>query len=967
MDAQTGRVLEGAEVTVAGTGQRTTTARAGDFELRGVPAGAQKITVSYPGVDIVSQSVTVARDQPAKVAIRVGQSSEVITLTAFKVTSAKEGMAAAVAVQKASPNFKVVAASDQYGDVSQGNAAEYLRNLPGVSVGYNANDARQILLRGMNSAFTFVTMNGNPISSPVTTNNGTNSNFEFESLSITNIETIEVIKTVTPDLHASATAGAVNLVTKSGFDRVADEFSYRVYLSAQNSELNFKRTPGWNQEKQRKILPGVDLNFSRRLRENLGLHLNYKNSSTYSDYPRSTYTRLYNPANGASPDNPWTNRWQLQNEQKLAVRQALAAQLDYKISDRTKLSINAQWNFFDMLTTDRVLNVSPGTPSATGLATGASVSYGSDGNLSGRAGQGTVTLDTIEGDKKGTTYHSGASLTHRFDDGSKFDAGTYWSKGYVGFRDSPNGFYGDGTLTQTGLTIRLLGVNETIPRVEATDATGARVDLRDLSRYTLTTLGSGPRKVWDDKQGLALNYARPLGLGFPATVKIGGRIDNILRSTDVINYRRNGTIATGAQLAAVTDASFADSSIGLGAPALNFLDVHKAYDQFGGYATLPYQPANDLIARFDDTTKAAYIRFDVTPVKDLLFVGGVRYENHATDSENRLSTTTPATLIAATNATRGYYPSFNLKYIPTRQLVVRGGYSKTISYPNFLDLVPGPATINQGGAGRGSISIYNPGIKPYKVDNLDLGAEYYLSNNAVISAAVFQKKLSNWVTTVTQTLDAATLTSLGITSGQLTKSADQYDVTTKFNVRESAKYTGIELAYAQNFSFLPKPFNTLALQLNATALKVDPISPGTVFSNNAADPNLNAALLEAVNWSLEQQQTKRMFNVVVSYAVGRLNFTLVHNYTGPITRVSARNTIRYANETVNRYFFEQNKLRPRPVTDLRIDYRWSRRFTPYLQIRNLTATEFRARSQQVPLQHFEAGDPSYELGVRGVW
>jgi TonB-dependent receptor len=967
IDNNTGRYLEGAEITIEGTSLRATSSRAGEFEFRSVPAGSQKLTVTYPGFDPLSRSVNVVTGRNPPLTLRLGTTTEVVKLDAFKVTSAKEGMAAALAIQKVSPNFKIVAASDQYGDIAQGNAAEYLRNLPGVNVGYNANDARQVVLRGMNAAFTFVTMNGNPVASPVTTNNGTNNNFEFESLSITNVETIEVIKAVTPDLQATATAGAVNLRTKSAMDRVGNEYSYRAYLAAQSSELTFAKSPGWNQEMQRKILPGVDLNLSRRVRENMGLHLNYKNSSTYSDYPRSQYTRLYNPANGASPDLPWTNRWQLQNEQKLAVRQALAAQFDYKPSGRTSLFVNAQWNFFNMLTTDRALNVSPGTPSATGLATGQTPTYPADGTIPGRPGQGSVTLDTIEGDKKGHTFHSGLNVTHQFGSGSKLDGSAYWSKGYVGFRDSPNGFYGDGTLTQTGLTVKLTGVDRIVPRIDVTNSAGAPVDLRDITRYTLTSLGSGPRKVWDDKQGVAVNFSVPLNTKLPTTVKLGGRLDTALRSTDVVNYRRSGSIATGAQLLDVVDPSFANTSIGFGAPAMNFLDVHKAYRALGGYSTLTYQPANDLITRFDTTNQAGYARFDITPVKDVLVIAGTRYERNTIDSENRLSTTTPATLLTATNVVRGQYPSINVKYTPNRNLNVRAGFAKTISYPNLADLVPGPPSINQGGASRGSISVYNPDIKPYKVDNYDLSAEYYFTHNIVVSAAAFRKDLTNWVTTVTQTLDAAGLAALGITSSQLTKPADQYDVTYKFNAPDPAKYSGIELAYAQNFTFLPKPFNTLAIQLNTTFLKVDPYRSNAVFNSNPADPNLNAALIDAVNFSLQQQQMRRALNALVSWSIDRFHFTLANNYQGKYNRVAARSTVRYANETANRYYIEQNALKPRNVVDLRMEYRWDRRYTPYLQIRNLTNTAFRAHSQSVLLQYFEVGDPSFELGLRGVW
>src|SRR5438128_506629 len=84
----------------------------------------------------------------------------IITLSEFKVAGTKEGMAQAIALQRAADNSKVVAAGDQYGDIAEGNAAEYIKFLPGVGIDYNANDARAATLRGMSTAFTNVTMNG---------------------------------------------------------------------------------------------------------------------------------------------------------------------------------------------------------------------------------------------------------------------------------------------------------------------------------------------------------------------------------------------------------------------------------------------------------------------------------------------------------------------------------------------------------------------------------------------------------------------------------------------------------------------------------------------------------------------------------------------------------------------------------------------------------------------------------------
>jgi hypothetical protein len=127
-DTATGKYLEGAEVMVQGTALHTSTDREGRFTLMDVPVGARNVAVSYPGMDYGLVPVDVATGQAADIAVKL--TSEVVVLSAFKVTTAKEGMAQAVAFEKISMNMKVVAAGDQYGDIAEGNAAEYSATRP---------------------------------------------------------------------------------------------------------------------------------------------------------------------------------------------------------------------------------------------------------------------------------------------------------------------------------------------------------------------------------------------------------------------------------------------------------------------------------------------------------------------------------------------------------------------------------------------------------------------------------------------------------------------------------------------------------------------------------------------------------------------------------------------------------------------------------------------------------------------
>ena len=980
IDATTGKFLEGADVSVEGTGLHVATEREGRFTLRDVPAGSRSLVVAYPGLEGASESVVVNAGQAATANIRLG-SSGIVQLSAFKVAGTKEGMSQAIALQKSSDNLKLVAAGDQYGDVAEGNAAEYIKFLPGVGIDYNANDARAATLRGMSTAFTNVTLNGNPMASA--TSGATQRRFEFEQVSINNIETVEVFKTLTPEMPATSTGGSINMVTKSAFDRQGSLLTYRTYFQATSSDLYLKATEGWGQQLSRKILPGFDLNYAARLRDDLGINLSYKNSQLFNNYPRSTYTWEYNPANGAVPGTPALSSWNLQNEQKNTRRQAVSGQVDYKLAENTKLSVSGQWNFYDLLFTDRAVTIAtgglpflPGSTSAALSSTSAPVyNYGT---VVGRAGAGSAAVQSINRWKSGVTLNGTANLTHNFANAAKFEASTYWSQAYSKYRDTTGSWYSDATMTRSGLNVTFSNIGAVVPTYTINDAAGA-VDLRDMSKYSMTQIRSRPQTGVDTRDGGSLDYKLPLTTTIPITVKVGGRLDITTRNIDNRIFNRTGTAAatgfggasaiTGTQLAGLVDDNFSNHGIGYGLPAFNFINVYKAYTQLGGNAYLPYTPASDVLARFDDTTKAGYARFDVKPLTEFLVVAGVRYEDRNTDAENRLSTLPK--IVRANFSHQDWFPSLNLKYTPTKNLVVRFGAATSIGLPDYGDLLPGLPTITDptSSNSRGSISIYNPKLEPYNVVNYDAGIEYYFSRSGYVSASIFRKSLKNFIFASKQGLTAATAAELGISQGALGSPVDQYDVTYNYNVPEAGHYNGIELGYAQNLAFIPKAFGTVGLQANATLLQTDPIKTKAVFNNTATDPNLNASILDQVNNTLELAAVKRAFNVTVNYSLGKFGFTVTSNYTGKVLKGISRKTVRYSNASpaVNSYLNELSYQAPRELVDIRMDYKWSRRFTPYFQARNIFGRPIIMSSPNVPINHAEYGDPIFELGVRGVW
>src|SRR6478736_4085417 len=425
LSSASGEYLQGAEVAVEGSSFHTTAERDGTYTLTGVPAGNVVVVATYPGLDPKTAAVEVKAGETATASISLGE--QVVQLERLVVRTTKEGMAQAVALQKVSVQSKLVAAADQFGEISEGNIGEYLKFLPGVSIDYNVNDARGISLRGLSTAFTIVAVDGTPMAGASSIDD--TRRFEFEQIAMNNVETTELFKTVTPDLPATSTGGFVNFITKSAFDHEdVQRFQYNLSLSAPSTNVSLSKEGGvWGHSQEYLIRPSVELNYSRKVTKKLGLNLNYRLSEKYDDSPRTEFA--YVNANDIFTA-PRIQTYNIRSEEKLTHREAFATKLDYKLSDDTSLMISGQWNWYDLNFTQR-------GPSFN-LNTGATRS--ADGTVYTSASNGTINNGTLYRNKYGTTLHFNGNLSHTFGDGSVLSITPYYSHADGQYRDTTRGF-----------------------------------------------------------------------------------------------------------------------------------------------------------------------------------------------------------------------------------------------------------------------------------------------------------------------------------------------------------------------------------------------------------------------------------------------------------------------------------------------------------------------------------------------
>ncbi len=957
----------------------TTTERDGTFALNSVPAGSYTVTATYPGLDPLSVQVEVKTGATASATFSLSQG--VIQMDRLVVRGSKEGMSQAVALQKISIQSKLVAAADQFGTVSEGNIGEYLKFLPGVTIDYNVNDARGVSLRGLSTAFTIVAVDGTPMAGASSIDD--TRRFEFEQIAMNNVETTELFKTVTPDIAATSSGGFVNFITKSAFDHQdVQRFDYDVSLSAPSTNLSLSKEGGvWGHNTHYLVRPSVELNYSRKLTDKLGININYRLSEKYDDSPRTEFTWLTSNAANVTPNiftNPRLQSYGVRSEEKLTHRQAFATKVDYILSDSTKLMFSGQWNWYDLNFTQRGPVYGFGTAATLPLPSQSNTLYPSQiplGTTYTSGAGASITAGTLYRNKYGTTMHYNGRLTHEFSNDSKLEITPYYSRADGHYRDTTKGFISSTATMAVSATAPISSFTLTNPQISGSLPTiiyykGTAVAdpsiARDLSNYSIaanngtsTSIQSRPWTALDVKDGVRADYTYVIDrLKLPVTIMTGYELDKTKRTIDRPDYRPVTTAATtGAALVALADPLYTrDVALGFGSfPAL---DPYKVYDAF---KSMPFN-LNVLDHRvFNETNNAAYVRADVKLTTNFLLLGGVRWEKRTIDATG--ITGAPARARSATTNINfdSYYPSISFKYTPQREIVMRGGFSKTIGIPDYVDMLPILTVPSTATSTDGTISLPAPNLKPYSINNYDLSLDYYLKNSGVLTMSVFRKDISDYI--ITRSLSTAEETALLTSYGLNVADFGVTPPTTRENGPKT-RLQGVELSYAQNLTFLPKPFDSLNVQANYTITDISAFSPDASLANDAQLAQSRGVSPRSANlilgWRYKKFSTTITTNwVSASEFGGFVGTSAVIGTAGTATLADTRLAL-----------FRDEKT----TTDIKVEYAFSKRFSAYFLVRNVFNSPRKDYARgytpqngtfTVPYRYYEFGEPHLTIGFKG--
>jgi hypothetical protein len=308
--------------------------------------------------------------------------------------------------------------------VAEGNVAEFMKFLPGVTIEYSDASPNAVAIRGFDPNLTAVTMDGSQLANA--SGSAANRSFLFTQVSINNTSRIEVTKVPTPANPADGISGTVNMVSKSAFERSRAQFNYRVTMTASSDGLQWKRQPFPFDTRERRIKPGFDFDYTLPISKDFGIVFTGLSSQQWNEQNISGMTWNATAANtGASPSRPFLQTHQIIDAPKWYTRDSTSLKADWRVTPNSVLSLGGQATYYRDKNGNVNRSATTGTNPTPTVAGGSALSFSPDTTI-GATGRGGVTFS-------GNAIHIaartlGTNARYRFDNGTwRFDSGAHLS------------------------------------------------------------------------------------------------------------------------------------------------------------------------------------------------------------------------------------------------------------------------------------------------------------------------------------------------------------------------------------------------------------------------------------------------------------------------------------------------------------------------------------------------------------
>ncbi len=711
---------------------------------------------------------------------------EIVTLEKVVVADKTGEAAATFADKTGSDSLTEVIAGKALQNPNAQSASDLLKNTPGVTVTRGADGSTHLSVRGLDSRFVRVTVDGQ--------RQGGGRN-PLDSIPPEMVKSLEVTKALTPDMDADAIGGAINVTTTGVADLKAAYFQGRHQLTfnplenrpGTRNSLTYARPVAWFSEKNNGgLLATVNLDDQYRLRENL---------ETDADWP--TFVSP-GPAPFAGVAVPAYTLARNEVTRDHRQRGGTVFNADAHFGN-LRLSLRSSFNHDDSTRTRQRerFDVAEGTP----------VELTPDhGTFSG------VHLDRREQTQHavrdaGTVALIAKTTVGRAEiDGS---AGLVLTREHEP-RTTDAVFRSDHTY-RSGYDLR---ADPLLPRFTFADEispASSATNLTDPARYQFNNLTFTTNDSRDREGSARFNLKLPIdeSSATSSSLKFGAKIQQRHRTVDAERsiYDSSGSPLnmTGLVRTALVTTDVGDYRYGPIPNSGAVADLLATQPQFFQLNSLDSRIARATGDYTSTETVWAVYGMGTMRRDHWTLLGGVRVEGTRVASEgNQLRFDATGALQAITPAkANGSYttvlPGLHLRYDVRPTLVLRAAATRALARPSYGELAP-----------RRQINFIdhrsqsgNPALKPYEATNFDLSLDSFHERVGVFSAAVFYKKIEHFIVE-TQSL---------ITIGNLGQFLDSRRIN-----GGAASVAGLELSWKSSSWTLPGSAGEVSSALTYTRL-----------------------------------------------------------------------------------------------------------------------------------------------------
>ncbi len=659
--------------------------------------------------------------------------------------------------QRASDSVESVVHADGVAQLPDQNAAEAVQRLPGVSVERDQGEGRFVSVRGLGPDLNSVTINGTLVPAPESDRRAV----ALDVLPAELVQSLTVIKTLTPDMDANSLGGTVDVESLSAFDH--EGLFYTGSTEASYDENTDKTSPKFSGaiSDRFSLGDGID-NFG------VAAALSWQERKFGSD----------NVETGGAWDFEDGARLEELEQRDYAITRERAGgglNFDYKPDDVSSYYLRTLYSRYK----------DSETRNAAGIEF-------DDARLPGETGDG-------EGYRELKDREETQEIQSYVFGGERM-MGLWTLSGQAGYsqssEDSPGHiagatFEGIRDFTGTGFD------DSKKPRLNVENG------FYDPANFALDQVDWEKQNTEDTEKNIRLDLARDYDLsGYAAQAKFGGKLS-----------RRDKTNDLEAWTYEDLDNFFSDEQLNLG--QFQKGNVHYTLDRFGPGISASaikgllgqlnaadfYNEEESRVNDFDmsEDINAAYL-MNTLDVDDWRFIAGMRYEGTEFEAKGTGIRDGDYESIERKRDYHHWLPGLHARYQIDKDTQLRAAWTKSVVRPTFGQLAPGFVIDGD------EASFGNPDLSPLESTNYDFGIEHYLGRAGVVSAFVFYKDIQNFVynTDLAGTGDWAT-----------------FDEANTFANGDSAKLYGLELAYSQKFDWLPAPWNGLLLGANATFSRSD--------------------------------------------------------------------------------------------------------------------------------------------------